>query len=138
LRTTTPRVVALLLVANTVAIVAGALALGGTSTHGIQRPIWLPPLWLRSTIPLAVAGGLWFEERWAWWIAVTMCAGLLLWTGVASFLLALGGYFSGDGVTLATLHLALLVATWLAAFGLLLSRSGRTIGLGSTRRITRR
>ena len=85
---TTLRIVALLLVANTAVFVVGAL--GGASSHGIQRPIWLPPLWIRTAIPLAVAGGLWFEQRWAWWIAVAMCAGLLLWIGVASFVLALG------------------------------------------------
>ena len=91
---TTLRIVALLLVANTAVFVVGAL--GGANSHGIQRPIWLPPLWIRTAIPLAVAGGLWFEQRWAWWIAVAMCAGLLLWIGVASFVLTLGGYFSEE------------------------------------------
>jgi len=123
---TTLRIVALLIVANTAVFVVGAL--GGPNSHGIQRPVWLPPLWIRTAIPLAVAGGLWFEQRWAWWIAVVMCAGLLLWIGVASFVLALGGHFTEEGAALRALHLGLMVATWLAALGLLRSGSGRTIG----------
>ncbi len=100
----------------------------GHARAGVERPFWFLPLWIRAGIPLAVAGGLWFGQRWAWWIAVTMCAGLLLWIGVASFVLALGGYFTKEGAALRALHLGLLVATWLAALALLLSGSGRAIG----------
>ncbi|OLE46939.1 MAG: hypothetical protein AUG01_11245 [Candidatus Rokubacteria bacterium 13_1_20CM_2_69_58] len=125
---TTSRIVALLLVANTGVFVVGALTAG--SGRSIGPPIWLPPLWLRAGIPLAVAGGLWFGQRWAWWAAIVMCAGLLLWVGVASFVLGLGGYFTEEGAALRALHLGLLVATWLAALGLLLSGSSRAIGRG--------
>ena len=123
---TTLRIVALLLAANTAVFVVGVL--GGVGSAGVERPFWFLPLWIRAGIPLAVAGGLWFGQRWAWWIAVTMCAGLLLWIGVASFVLALGGYFTKEGAALRALHLGLLVATWLAALALLLSGSGRAIG----------
>ena len=116
---TTLRVVALLLVANTVIFVAGVLAGGGS--HGVNRPFWLPPLWIRAGIPLAVAGGLWFGAEWAWWVGVAMTAGLLAWMGVASFVLALGGYFTKAGAAFHVLHFSLLAATWLAALALLLA-----------------
>jgi hypothetical protein len=115
---TTLRIVAMLLVANTVIFVAGVL--GGGGSHGVKRPFWLPPLWIRAGIPLAVAGGLWFGQEWASWIAVAMCAGLLIWSGVASFVLALGGYFTKTGAAYRVLHFSLLVATWLTALALLL------------------
>jgi hypothetical protein len=115
---TTLRIVAVLLATNTVILVAGVL--GGGGTGGVKRPFWLPPLWIRAGIPLSVAGGLWFGQQWAWWIAVAMCAGLLIWSGIASFVLALGGYFTKDHAASA-LHLGLLVVTWLAALALLLS-----------------
>ena len=123
---TTLRIVALLLLVNTAVFVLSVPRGGGAV--GIERPTWLPPLWIRAGIPLIVAGGLWFGQRWAWWIAVAMCAGLPLWTGVAGFGLALGGYFAEEGAALRALHLGLLVATWLAALALLLSGSGRAIG----------
>ena len=123
---TTLRLVAMLLVANTVVFVIGILSAGGSA--GIERPFWLPPRWIRAGIPLAVAGGLWFGQRWAWWSAVAMCAGMLVWSGVATFVLALGGYFTEDGAALRALHLGLLVVTWLAALALLLSAPGRTAG----------
>ncbi len=116
---TTLRMVAVLLVANTVIFVAGVL--GGGGSDGVKRPFWLPPLSIRAGIPLVVAGGLWFGQPWAWWIAVPMCAGLLIWSGIASFVLALGGYFTEDGAASRALHFGLLVATWLAALALLLS-----------------
>jgi hypothetical protein len=118
---TTLRIVAVLLVANTVMFVAGVL--GGGGSKGVQRPSWLPPLWIRAGIPLAGAGGLWFGQQWAWWIAVAMCAGLLIWSGIASFVLALGGYFTEDGAASRALHVGLLVVTWLAALALLLTGS---------------
>ena len=111
--------VAMLLVANTVVLVAGAL--GGEGSAGVKRPVWLPPLWIRAGIPLAVAAGLWFGQKWAWWLAVTMSAGMMAWIVVASFVLALGGYFTGDGAGIRVLHSGLLAATWLAALVLLLS-----------------
>jgi hypothetical protein len=58
---TTLRVVALLLVANTVIFVAGVL--GGGGKGGLKRPFWLPPLSIRAGIPLAGAGGLWFGQE---------------------------------------------------------------------------
>ena len=122
---TTLRIVALLLVANTVVFVTGVL--GGGGSNGMERPSWLPPLWMRIGIPLTVAGGLWFGQQWAWWTAVVMCVGLLLWTGIASLVLALGGYFAGDGAALRVLHSSLLVVTWLTALALLLSASARTL-----------
>jgi hypothetical protein len=121
--TTTLRIVALLLVANTVIFVTGILSGGGTA--GMERPFWLPSLWIRVGIPLAVAGGIWFGQQWAWWTAVAMCVGLLLWTAIASLVLALGGYFAGDGAAWRVLHCGLLVVTWLTALTLLLSASGR-------------
>ncbi|PYR23116.1 MAG: hypothetical protein DMF98_19140 [Acidobacteria bacterium] len=115
---TTLRVVAILLVANTVILVAGVLGRGGSVD--VKRPFWVPPLWIRVGIPLAVAGGLWFGQQWSWWIAVAMCGGLLIWSGIASFVLAVGGYFTEDGAASRALHVGLLVVTWLAALALLL------------------
>ena len=115
---TTLRIVAMLLVANTAIFVAGVL--GGGGSHGVKRPFWLPPLWIRAGVPLAVAGGLWLGQEWAWWVAVAMSAGLLVWTGVASFVLALGGYFTKPGAAFQVLHFSLLAATWLTALALLL------------------
>ncbi len=125
MRMTRLQIAALLLVANTAVFIVGVL--GGGGNAGIERPFWLPPLWIRAGIPLAVAAGLWFAQRWAWWIAVAMCGGELLWIGVASFVLALGGYFTEEGAALRALHLGLLVATWVAALAFLLSGSGRAI-----------
>jgi hypothetical protein len=116
---TTLRIVAVLLVANTAVLVMGVLGAG--SSAGIERPLWRPSIWIRAGITLAVAGGLWFGQQWAWWIAVAMCAGLLIWSGIASFVLALGGYFTKDDAASRVLHLGLLVGTWLAALALLLS-----------------
>ena len=109
----------MLLVANTVILVTGILK--GAGSAGIERPFWVAPLWIRVGLPLAVAGGLWYGQQWAWWTAVGMCVGLLLWSGIASFVLALGGYFAGVGAGLRMLHLGLLVGTWLTALALLLS-----------------
>jgi hypothetical protein len=116
---TTLRIVAMLLVANTVIFVTGVL--GGGGSAGVKRPFWLPPLWIRAGIPLAVAGGLWFGQEWAWWVAVAMCAALLLWSGIAASVLTLGGYFTKAGAWFQVLHFSLLAATWLAALALLLS-----------------
>src|SRR5947208_1253115 len=113
---TTLRIVAGLLVANTIVLVIGVLVGGGSA--GIDRPWWLPSVWIRAAIPLAVAGGLWFGQPWAWWLAVAMCAGLLIWIGIASIALAPGGYFTEDGAAWRTLHLGLLVVTWLSALAL--------------------
>lgn len=116
---TTPRIVAMLLVANTVILVTGVLKGGGSA--GIKRPFWVAPLWIRVGLPLAVAGGLWYGQQWAWWTAVAMCLGLLLWSGIASLVLALGGYFAGVGAAWRILYLSLLMGTWLTALILLLS-----------------
>ena len=118
------RIAALLLVANTAVFIAGMLLRGAVA--GANRPIWLLPIWLRAGFPLAVAVGLWFGHRWAWWVAVAMCAVLLLWTGLASIVLAFGGYFTGDGVAFRAIHVSLLMGTWLVALSLLLFRTGRT------------
>jgi hypothetical protein len=115
---TTLRVVAMLLVANSVILVAGVL--GGGGSRGSRRPIWISPLWIRAGVPLAVAGGLWFGQEWAWWAGVAMTAGLLAWMGVASFVLALGGYFTMPGAAFQVLYFCLLAATWLTALVLLL------------------
>ena len=109
----------MLLVVNTVMVVVGVL--GGGGSDGVKRPLWLPPLWIRAGIPLAVAGGLWFGQEWAWWLAVAMSAGLLVWIGVASFVLALGGYFTKAGAGFRVLYFSLLATTWLVALALLLS-----------------
>jgi hypothetical protein len=120
------RAAALLLAINTVVFLTG-IALGGTSAGG-DRPAWLPPVWFRAGAPLLVAGGLWLGYRWAWWLAVVMCSVLLLWTGFASLFLALGGYFGGEGAASRTIHMGMLLATWLAALALLLSPGARTVG----------
>jgi len=57
-----------------------------------------------------------------------MGAGELLWVGVATFIVALSGYFTGGGAVLRALHVGLLVGTWLAALALLLSSPGRVMG----------
>jgi len=116
---TTSRIVALLLVATIVILVAGVLKGGGSA--GIKRPSWFPPLWVRVALPLAVAGGLWSGQQWAWWTAVAMCLGFLIWSGTASLVLALGGYFAGAGAAFRILHLSLLMGIWLTALALLLS-----------------
>jgi hypothetical protein len=130
------RIAALMLVANTVVFVIG-MAVGG-SDAGTARPSWLPPVWLRATIPLAVAAGLWFGHRWAWWVAIVGCSVFLLWAGLASVVLGLGGYFTGERVGFRTLHLGLLLATWLAALALLLSGAGRAVGRAHISRLTDR
>lgn len=122
---TTWRVAAVLLAINTAVFVVG-MAVAGSPT-GPNRPAWLPPVWFRAGAPLVVAGGLWFGYRWTWWIAVAMCSVLLLWTGAASLVLALGGFFAGEGAGLRALHLGLLLATWLAALALLLSATVRSV-----------
>ena len=113
------RVAALLFAINAVVFVAD-IALRGTSP-GVGRPGWLPPAWLRAAVPLVVAVGLWFGHRWVWWVGVVMCSALLVWTGLASLVLALGGYFAGEGAASRIIHLVMLIATWLAALALLLS-----------------
>ena len=92
---TTWRVAALLLGINAVVFVVG-VALSGASP-GADRPGWLPPAWFRAAVPLIVAFGLWFGHRWAWGVGIVLCFVLLLWTGLASLVLALGGYFAGPG-----------------------------------------
>ena len=117
------RVAALLLVMNAAVLVAGAFAGGGgPATEG---PTWLPPLWLRSSILLVVAAGLWFGLRWAWWCGVVICSALVLWIGIASLLLGLGGYFTGEGAGFRAVHLGLLLGTVLGALALLVSGPGR-------------
>lgn len=120
------RIAALMLIANTAVFVTG-MAMGG-SDAGLARPSWLPPVWIRAMVPLAVAGGLWFGHRWAWWATIVGCSVLLLWTGLASVVLGLGGYFTGEGIGFRALHFGLLVATWLAALSFLLSGSARAAG----------
>lgn len=122
---TTPRIAGLLLVVNSVVLVTGIIS---ARTGGMARLFWLPSMWIRVGIPLAVAGGLWYGQQWAWWTAVAMCVGLVLWAGISTLVLALGGYFVGQGATLRILHFSLLVGTWLAALVLLVSASGRVIG----------
>lgn len=119
------RIAALLLAVNSIVLVAGVVT-GGSM--GAKRPWWVPSVWIRAGVLLVVAGGLWYGQPWAWWIAVAMCVGLLLWTGIASVVLALGKYFAGEGAVLRLLHVGLLVGTWLAALAILLSPSGRLSG----------
>jgi hypothetical protein len=123
---TTWRVAALLIVLNTTLFVIG-MTIGG-SNIGPDRPGWLPPVWFRIAAPLAVAGGLWFGHRWAWWIAIAMSAVLILWMGSASLVLAFGGYFTGQGAASRAMHFGLLLGTWLAALALLLSGPDRAVG----------
>ena len=119
---TTLRIAAMLLVANSVILVAGVL--GGGGRRRATRPIWISPLWIRAGVPIAVAGGLWVGQEWAWWAGVAMTAGLLAWMVVASFVLALGGYFTMPGAAYQVLYFCLLAATWLTALAMLLF-SGR-------------
>jgi hypothetical protein len=122
---TTWRTAALLLALNTVVFFIG-IAVGG-SRAGVDRPSWLPPVWFRAGAPLLIAAGLWLGYRWAWWLAVVRCSLLLLWIGVASLILAFGGYFVAEGAALRTVHLRILLATWLAALALLLSPGARAM-----------
>ena len=119
------RAAAVLLAINAVVFVVG-IALSGSGSD-VDRPGWLPPAWFRAAVPLIVALGLWLGHRWAWWVGVVMCSALLLWTGLASLVLALGGYFGGEGAASRTIHLAALIATWVAALALLLSPGARTV-----------
>jgi hypothetical protein len=123
---TTWRAAALLLAINTTVFVIG-IVFGGSSV-GADRPGWLPPVWFRAAAPLVIAAGLWLGHRWAWWLAVVICAAELLWTGLASLVLTLGGYFGGERAAWRTIHVGMLVATWLIALALLLSPSARAVG----------
>jgi hypothetical protein len=123
---TTWRAAAVLLAINTVVFLLG-IALAGSSA-GADRPGWLPPVWFRAAGPLVIAAGLWLGYRWAWWLGVVMCSVLLLWTGLASLVLAFGGYFGGEGAASRTVHLSMLLATWVAALALLLSPGARAMG----------
>ena len=118
------RIAAVLLAVNSVVLVIGVITGGGM---GAKRPWWVPSIWIRAGLPLVVAGGLWYGQAWAWWTAIAMCVGLLLWTGIASVVLAFGRYFAGDGAVMRILHVTLLVGTWLTALAILLSPSGRLI-----------
>ncbi|PYO36868.1 MAG: hypothetical protein DMD86_03960 [Candidatus Rokuibacteriota bacterium] len=117
------RLAALLIVVYAVVLIVGVLAAGGGP--GIERPAWLPPLWLRVSVPLAVAAGLWFARNWAWWCGVAMCSGLALWSALSTLVLWLGGYFTGEGAGPRVLNLGLLLGTLLGALALLVSRRGR-------------
>jgi hypothetical protein len=120
------RAAALLLVINAMVFVVG-IALGGSSA-GVDRPTWLPPVWFRAAAPLAVAVGLWLGHRWAWWGTVVICAVSLMWTGMASIVLTLGGYLAGEGAAFRSAHLAILLLPWMAALILLLSPAARAVG----------
>src|SRR6266581_8411446 len=122
---TTWRAAALLLAINSVVFVIG-IALGGSSA-GVDRPGWLPPVWFRAGSQLVVAVGLWLGHCWAWWVGFGICSVLLLWTGFASLVLAFGGYFGGEGAAWRTVHLGVLLATWLGALDLLLSPEARAV-----------
>src|SRR5262245_22927774 len=116
---------ALLLGINALVFAIGIVLSG--SSAGIDRPAWLPPSWIRAAVPVVVAAGLWLGHRWAWWVGVVMCVALLLWTGLASLVLGFGGYFAGEGATWGTVHLGMLVATWLTVLALLLSPAARAV-----------
>lgn len=118
------RAAAVLLAINAMMFVIG-IAFGG-ATPDVERPRWLPPVWLRAGVPLAVAAGLWLGHRWAWWSAVVMCSVLLLWTAFVLFFLVVGGYFAGEGAALRIVHVGLLLATWLAVVALLTSPAARS------------
>ena len=120
------RTAAVVLALNTAVFVIG-MALGGGSA-GAERPAWLPPVWFRGAAPLVVAAGLWLGHRWAWWLGVVMCSMFILWAGFTSLVLVLGGYFGAEGAAWRTVHLSLLLATWLAALVLLLSPGARAVG----------
>ena len=68
---TTVQLAALLIVANSSIFLAGRF---GPPSLGMARPSWLPPVWVRAALPLAVAGGLWTGHSWVWWAAVAMSA----------------------------------------------------------------
>ena len=109
-------IAALLIVANTAIFLAGVL---GHPPSGIARPFWLPPVWVRASIPLVVAMGLWFGQSWAWWPAVVMSAGLLAWMGIATSMLALGGFFRKQPRRAALF--GVMAALWVGSLALLLS-----------------
>jgi len=108
---------ALLIVANTSIFLAGRFGL--RPSLGIPRPFWIPSVWVRSALPLAVAGGLWFGHSWVWWAAVAMSAGMLAWMGIASCLLALGGFFTKQPRRVAVF--GVMAALWAGSLALLLS-----------------
>jgi hypothetical protein len=114
---TAPQLAALLIVANTSIFLAGRFGL--PPSLGTARPSWLPPVWVRAALPLAVAGALWSGQSWAWWAAVAMSAGMLSWMGIASCLLALGGFFTKQPRRVALF--GAMAALWAGALTLLLS-----------------
>ena len=113
---TTVQLAALLIVANTSIFLAGRF---GSPSLGLARPSWLPPVWVRAALPLAVAGGLWTGHSWVWWAAVAMSAGMLAWMGIASFLLTLGGFFTKQPRRVAVF--GVMAALWAVSLALLLS-----------------
>jgi hypothetical protein len=118
------RAAAVLLAINAMVFVAG-IAFGG-ATPDVERPRWLPPVWFRAAVPLAVAVGLWLGHRWAWWTAIVMCSVEALWTAFALLFLAVGGYFAGEGAASRMFHVGLLLATGLAVVALLMSPAARS------------
>ena len=98
----------------------GALTSGRRADDVVKRPTWLPPLWIRGAIPLAVAVALWLGQPWAWWTAVAMSAAMLAWTAVASSMLALGGFFA-ERTASRSAYIGSLAVTWIGVLALLLS-----------------
>jgi hypothetical protein len=120
------RLAALFLILSSVVFVIGLKRSDGNI--GPDRPRWLPPVWIRAGMPLAVAGGLWFGQRWAWWLATVLCGAMIVWFSAAVLVLALGGYFAVQGAAARAIHLGMLLGTWLAALVLLLWGGVRSIG----------
>ena len=123
---TAHRIAAMLLAANAIVTIIGSV--GGGGNGQIERPMWLPSIWTRVAIPLIVGLGLWLGQRWAWWLAVAMCTGLLLWAGVASLMLTRGGFFTEAGATATDRVSRFLDGHMLTALALLLSPTGCMIG----------
>ena len=112
---------AILLTVNAVISVLGVRAFGTRSSEAaIRRPAWLPPLWVRAAVTLTIAAGLWFSEPWAWWMAIAISAAMILWTAVASLLLALGGFFRGQAMSRGV-YIGSLAATWIGVLAALLT-----------------
>ena len=87
-----------------------------------ERPAWLLPFWIRAAIPLTVATGLWFDQVWAWWVAVVMSAGMITLQVLAGCVLALGGHFTKAEWEPRLIHFVLFAAVWTTALALLLRR----------------
>jgi hypothetical protein len=114
------KMAALVLAINAAIGVIGVLTFGHRADDVVRRPTWLPPLWVRGAIPLAVAVALWFGQPWAWWVAVAMSIVMVARTTVASSMLAFGGFFA-ERTASRIVYIGSLAVTWIGVLALLLS-----------------